>query len=330
VIQDKSIAIRNGWMHDIRRHLGADALRRAANTDDNVKEVVENTKELASAFGDRGVTPEEPFAGKYIAGWPNMTVVGPSLASYKGTLEKFTDVEPLGLVELARIWSELAPAYGGYIPPPPVGHTRVGPVPPPSLYNALAALPAPPSPLGLSYNSFSRPIPSAPFPTAPAIPLSPLTGALSESSVKTKPTTQPFNNTSTILGITLGANKILLTGDAGSEVLGEVPPEWNRLTCLVVPHHGSDGNLSQKDIERFCPQFAFISARGNSIHPSRAIVSGLVKVGAKVASTHKSGNLWFWAGTVPYRADYGPLELLRGTGEPEPVIDWTKILSGIS
>jgi beta-lactamase superfamily II metal-dependent hydrolase len=97
---------------------------------------------------------------------------------------------------------------------------------------------------------------------------------------------------------------------------------------MGVPHHGSDGNLSQGDIERFCPEFAVISARGDSSHPSRAIVSGLVKVGAKVASTHRSGNLWFWSGSVPYRADYGAVELLKGTGEPEAVIDWVKILSG--
>ena len=98
---------------------------------------------------------------------------------------------------------------------------------------------------------------------------------------------------------------------------------------MGVPHHASGGNLSQKDIERFCPRFATISAKGDSSHPSRAIVSGLVKVGTKVASTHKSGNLWFWSGNVPARADYGLVELLKGTGEPQPVVDWMKILSGM-
>jgi beta-lactamase superfamily II metal-dependent hydrolase len=120
----------------------------------------------------------------------------------------------------------------------------------------------------------------------------------------------------------------MLTADAGSEALGRVSGEWNHLLYMGVPHHGSDGNLSQKDIERFCPEFATISACGDSCHPSRAIVSGLVKVGAKVYSTHKSRNLWFWSGSVPARVDYGPVEALRGTGEPEPVFDWVKALSG--
>jgi beta-lactamase superfamily II metal-dependent hydrolase len=122
--------------------------------------------------------------------------------------------------------------------------------------------------------------------------------------------------------------RLLLTADAGSQALGCVPAEWNHLLYMGVPHHGSDGNLSQKDIERFCPEFAVVSARGDSSHPSRAIVSGLVKVGARVYSTHKSGNLQFWCGAVPPRPDYGPGEQLKGTGAPEPVVDWVKILSG--
>jgi hypothetical protein len=172
------------------------------------------------------------------------------------------------------------------------------------------------------YNSLASLIPPAPF--------SPLTNALSKSSLGKNPTTQPFNNTSVILGVTSNGFKLLLAADAGSEALHHVGAEWNHLNYLGVPHHGSDGNLSQKDIERFHPQFAFISAKGDSSHPSRAIVSGLVKIGAKVASTHKSGNLAYSAGRVPARPDYGPAEFLKGTGEPEPVAsDWAKALYGL-
>ena len=50
VIRHPRIKIHNGWMHDIRRHVDADALRRAAAADAGVNEVVETTKELARAF----------------------------------------------------------------------------------------------------------------------------------------------------------------------------------------------------------------------------------------------------------------------------------------
>lgn len=323
VVQDRSITIHAGWMHDIRRHLGADALRRASSADDNAKEVVENTKELASAFAGRGIVPKEPFAGGRIAYLPDMTLLGPSFGFYNSILREFTKVEPPAVGGLPRILSGLGPSYGG----PPFGHPRVAPLPPPR-YTTLSSLLPPPSSLAQAYTSLLSPIPRAPSPTGPAIPLPPLTGALSRSSVKTNPITQPFNNTCTILGVTFGGNRILLTGDAGSEALVNVPAEWNHLLYLGVPHHGSEGNLSQIDIERFCPQFAVISACGDSSHPSRAIVSGLVKVGAKVYSTHKSGNLCFWSGSVPQRPDYGPVEPLEGTGNPEPVIDWAKLLLG--
>lgn len=325
IIRDKSITIHNGWMHDIRLHLDAEGLRRACRSNDDVKEILEDTKELASAFAGRGINPGEPFAGTCIAAWPKMTVLGPSLGFYQSILEKFTEVEPSELADLARILLGSGSSYGGT----PSGTPRVATMPPPP-YATPPTLTPPLSPLAQPYSRLSRVDPSAPSLNAPAIPLPPFAGALSRSSVKMNPTTQPFNNTSTILGMTFRGNRLLLTGDAGSEALANVPSDWNRLLYLGVPHHGSDGNLSQRDIERFCPKFATISARGDSSHPSRAIVSGLVKVGAQVASTHKSGNLWFWSGIVPYRSDYGSVDLLRGTGEPEPVSDWTKVLHGIS
>jgi beta-lactamase superfamily II metal-dependent hydrolase len=148
----------------------------------------------------------------------------------------------------------------------------------------------------------------------------PLFGALINSSVKENPTTQPFNNTSAILGVNFNGAELLFPGDAGSEALSYVGAEWHDLLYMGVPHHGSDGNLSQFDIERFRPKFAIISAKGDSSHPDRAIVSGLVKVGAMVGSTHEHGNLWFYSGVVPARSDYHPIIGLRGTGNPQPLL----------
>jgi hypothetical protein len=91
IVQDKTITIVNGWMHDIRNHVGADALRRACG-DEGVKEVVETTKELASAFGSRRITPQAPFANISIAGWPSASVLGPSPEYYHQVITKFTDM----------------------------------------------------------------------------------------------------------------------------------------------------------------------------------------------------------------------------------------------
>lgn len=51
------------------------------------------------------------------------------------------------------------------------------------------------------------------------------------------------------------------------------------------------------------PDFAMTSACEDSNDPSRAIESALVKVGVIVASTHKSGNLWFLCRKGPQMAN---------------------------
>lgn len=166
---------------------------------------------------------------------------------------------------------------------------------------------------GSSSALFGLPGIRAPYPNL-------LAGALSGSSLKEEPKTQPFNNTSIILGVEFGLQRLLFTADAGSEALDRVPAEWRHLAWMQVPHHGSDGNLSKSNIERFCPKFAFISACGDSSHPSRAVVNGLIKCGAEVCSTHSSGHLWYYfPGTVPRRADYGEAIRLTATGDQKPL-----------
>lgn len=311
IVRDKRIAIHNGWMHDIRKHVGADALRRAGVASDGVKEVVEATEELTSAFLVRGLVPREPFAGtsagSVIAGYPLAMVLGPSLPYYRRVIEQFTEVQLPAAIPALSVLARLA----GTVPPVV-----------PSGLGDLAF------PFRMFNGKLSALLPTPPSGRSTVIP-PPLFGALNQSSVKVNPRTQPYNNTSVILGVDFNGDKLLFTADAGSDALSSVGADWNRLLYMGVPHHGSDGNLSQKDIERFLPRWAFISAKGDSSHPSRAIVSGLVKVGTKVASTHQSGHLWFYSGTVPARPDYGPVELMKGTGSPEPVADWMKVLSGV-
>jgi beta-lactamase superfamily II metal-dependent hydrolase len=149
--------------------------------------------------------------------------------------------------------------------------------------------------------------------------------------VKAKPKTQAFNNTSAILGIVFNGARLLFTGDAGCDALDVIPPEWKNLTWMQVPHHGSEGNLSQKNIERFCPQNAYISACGDGSHPDQAIVNGIMKVrkDAKVFSTHscKPGHLRFSMGEVsPLPQGYGPGVPLKATGGLER-IDWMAVMA---
>ena len=137
LVQDKSIGILTGWMHDIRKHLSADALRGASSGSStqaqNVRQVVENTKELADAFSGRNIVPAEPFAGRLISNVPNLTVLGPDEHFYKRTLEEFTKVAVPNFLSLALTASLL----GGTPSTPPYG------LPLPSSNQPLFGLPFP-------------------------------------------------------------------------------------------------------------------------------------------------------------------------------------------
>jgi beta-lactamase superfamily II metal-dependent hydrolase len=310
LVQDKSITMHNGWMHNIRQHVSSDGLRRASGGSssqaEGVKEVLELTDELTRAFASRSLIPQEPFAGSVVAGYPSMTVLGPSLPFYQRVLQKFTPADVPSLTPPSSFYAEALSTIGA------AGQS--------TRYRSL---------LDLAYTPAQEPIyglvPTSLLPSpSHGGRLSLLAGVLRNSSVEKNPRTQPFNDTSTIIGVIFNGEKLLFTGDAGSDALDRVPADWRNLMYMQVPHHGSDGNLSQSNIERFRPKFANVSARGDMSHPDKAIVNGLIKVGAQVFSTHKQnpGHLWFCLGTVPARADYGPGVPLKGTAEPVFNLDW--------
>ncbi len=295
LIKNRSVTCTTAWMHDIRNHISPEALRRASSGNssqaDAVKQVLETTRELASAFATQGIIPNEPFSGNFVSALPCVTVLGPSLAYYGNVLKEFTE-EPIACAPAAPF--SLAQLLGK----PTTGIS-------PGFMEALFNTP----------RQMSNPLPLAPLAIG-----SPLSGILGGSSVKENPSTQPFNNSSVILGVLFNGQSYLLTADAGCDALRRIPAEWKALKWMQVPHHGSDGNLSQELIERFCPRVANISAKGDSSHPSRAIVSGLVKVGAQVFSTHLAnpGHLWYHDGNVPCRLNYSPAVPMKGTGSPGP------------
>lgn len=292
LVRDRSFTFQTAWMHDIRKHLTPDALRRASAGPSqqarDVKEIWETTRELDSAFAGRGLMTREPFGGAKIADYPLMTVLGPSLPFYRRAIREWAGIEV----------------------PPPVT---------PSFLEVLSGIgPDPSAPLS---RLFFAPPPSPGRPLSPTRPLteaplsSLLASTLKNSSLKENPSTQPFNNTSAILGVLFGEKRFMLTSDAGSSALDLVPSDWKDLWWMQVPHHGSDGNLSKSNIERFRPRFACISARGDTDHPSRAIVNALIKCGAMVCSTHRAnpGHLWHQTGSVRPRVGYGPAIQLKGT-----------------
>jgi beta-lactamase superfamily II metal-dependent hydrolase len=313
LLNDRSLTVTTGWMHDMRNHANANALRRASSGNssqaEGVKEALETTKELASAFASRYITPSEPFAGQTISSFPGLTVLGPTPQFYQNALE-----ESIG---------EPVPAFGAFLSALAAAKpssSLYAPVTPPNmgLWSRMLAQPATPA-VPLSF--LGGPLtPPAKSPLGLDLSAS-LYRVLSKSSVEEKPKTQPFNNTSAILGMVYGDKKFLFTADAGSEALDAVPASWKNLHWMQVPHHGSDGNLSQRNIERFCPRFANVSAVGDSSHPDRAIVSGLSKVGAKVYSTAR-GHLWHWVGNVPARMGYGDAIPLKGNADPLPFAEW--------
>ena len=59
LVKDKTLSITFGWMRDMRRHVSADALRRASSGNssqaEGVKEALETRRELASAFAGRNI-----------------------------------------------------------------------------------------------------------------------------------------------------------------------------------------------------------------------------------------------------------------------------------
>lgn len=281
LVGNRKFTFLHGWMHDIREHVDADTLRRASAADGGVKQVVETTAELARAFSSRSIPVQEPFAGASIAGAPYIVVLGPTPAYYRNVIAEFTRAR-----------------YS-------------------SLYlNALAAMAAQMD-SGTVRGLGTVPASSAHFSGSPVAGslASMFSGLLATSSVQEEPKTQPFNNTSTVLGMQFNSLKYIFTADAGCDALDQIPAEWNSLEWMQIPHHGSDGNLSQSNIERFCPRVAYVSAKGDTSHPSQAIVNGLIKVGSRVYSTHKGGgHLWHQRGNVPARTGYGPAEPLNATG----------------
>ncbi|MGB2644650.1 MAG: hypothetical protein WBG02_13575 [Candidatus Acidiferrum sp.] len=119
LLKDKSITVSNGWMHNIRNHVSSEALKRASSGSsseaDGMRQVIENTDELGSAFASRGLAIQEPFADSSIAGFPALSVLGPSRRFYKQSLQEFAKVTAPRLPPPPS-YADALSALSGYAP----------------------------------------------------------------------------------------------------------------------------------------------------------------------------------------------------------------------
>jgi competence protein ComEC len=106
-----------------------------------------------------------------------------------------------------------------------------------------------------------------------------------------------INGTSIVLAISLGRQRVLLTGDLeddrDADILEAIPADGQRWDLLKVAHHGSATASSQGLLQALRPRLAAISSgRDNRYgHPAGATLDRLDDVGARIWRTDRSGTL---------------------------------------
>jgi competence protein ComEC len=104
------------------------------------------------------------------------------------------------------------------------------------------------------------------------------------------------NDRSTILLVSYGKNRLLLTGDLGDEgeaILEERFPQALPAILLKVGHHGSDSGTGASFLARVRPRIAVISVGADNDfgHPSQATLLRLRAAGATVYRTDRHGQI---------------------------------------
>jgi competence protein ComEC len=106
-----------------------------------------------------------------------------------------------------------------------------------------------------------------------------------------------INDTSIVLVVTIGEQRILLTGDIEDDrdeaLLEYLRPTHGRWDLLKVAHHGSATASSRPLLEALRPQVAVVSSgTGNTYgHPARATLGRLRDVGSTVRRTDLDGSI---------------------------------------
>lgn len=113
------------------------------------------------------------------------------------------------------------------------------------------------------------------------------------------------NNSSLVHRITIGAYRVLLTGDIEKDAERLLVDEWQdqlSATVLKVPHHGSRSSSTPRMLDAVCPRVALISSgRTNPFgHPAEAVVDALRSRRVSIHRTdrHKDVVLWLERGKL--------------------------------
>lgn len=106
-----------------------------------------------------------------------------------------------------------------------------------------------------------------------------------------------INDTSIVLGVSIGRQRVLLTGDLEEDrdpdLVAALPSDGRRWDLLKVAHHGSATATSDALLAAVRPRVAAISAgTGNRYgHPAPSTLERLAEVGARVWRTDRDGTL---------------------------------------
>jgi competence protein ComEC len=104
---------------------------------------------------------------------------------------------------------------------------------------------------------------------------------------------EPRNDDSMVLELLWRDVSIVLTGDIGTEVEGEIASQFQplRLRVLKVPHHGSLTSSSSTFVRALNPRVAVVSVgRSNHFgHPAPAVLGRYEEIGAEVFRTDRDG-----------------------------------------
>lgn len=98
-----------------------------------------------------------------------------------------------------------------------------------------------------------------------------------------------INDASVVLSVNVGDKKILLMGDAESEV--EKSLDWSKVDILKVGHHCSDTSSGIGFIDNVRPEIAICSVGENSYgHPSTIVLDRYKSISSKVYRTDLDGR----------------------------------------
>lgn len=129
-------------------------------------------------------------------------------------------------------------------------------------------------------------------------------------------TTSAENDSSVVMAADFDGQRVLLTGDAGTEALHRAANYTEAIghtltttSFLQVPHHGSRNNVTPSVLDRIAgvrqssatnAKTAFVSAsKESSTHPRKMVVNAFIRRGAKVIPTQ--GQTINWRHNYPSR-----------------------------